>query len=366
MPFAVSCPFCPTKLGKLPDGAAGASVRCPKCGNYFTAAPADEPLTSVGSMRFGARQRPKRMAAVEHAAPVATMQVAQTDRASFYQPKIDPEIDPPSPPQPRAIDPLGLGGLCLGGAALLGASFAACADYVVPASSLGFFVGLVGVLRCRAKSKGRLLQAVAGTLVSGLVLLAALFQPALLGPAFQAARQRDTADSTAIRAVPLAGSHATVRTASAGWVDATQGAFQQGSRRIHVGAVWVGPSGKSRDRAGAQHLFVRLHLQDVEKTSAFAANNPQLSLPRPKDVRPRLMDGGGKTYAYEEAVDVAGLENVRTSTVFPMTLRDEVLVFAPPKAGIAYLRLEVPAAAGSSFRFTIPAKMIHWKKTGDE
>jgi len=362
MPFTVTCPFCPVRLTNVPDGVLGASVRCPKCDNYFTAAPAEEPVKSL----VGARPR-RRMTATVGPAPAqrVPMAAAQLGQTGSYLAEID---SPPPPPGPCAIDLWGLGALCLGVAALLGASFVACADYVVPASSLGLLGGLVGLLHRLAKREGRLLLALAGTLVSGLVLLGALFRPGLLGPVFEAARQKDTADPTAIRVVPLPGSHANARNGNGDFADATQAALQQGGTRIQISAVWVGsarPSGKSGDGAGAQHLFVRLHLQQVEKASTFAANNPQLPPPLPKDVCPRLMDEGGKAYANQETVDVSGLENVRASTVFPMMLRDEVLVFAPPAAGVAYLRLDVPAPAGGSFHFVIPGTMIRWKKTGE-
>jgi eukaryotic-like serine/threonine-protein kinase len=38
--FLARCSFCPTKI-RVPNYAWGASVRCPRCGNYYTAAPED-------------------------------------------------------------------------------------------------------------------------------------------------------------------------------------------------------------------------------------------------------------------------------------------------------------------------------------
>src|SRR5262245_32544948 len=56
MPFHTVCPFCPTKF-KFPDKSLGASIRCPKCGNNFTAAPQDEEaLACVGFYRANYRQ----------------------------------------------------------------------------------------------------------------------------------------------------------------------------------------------------------------------------------------------------------------------------------------------------------------------
>src|SRR5262249_16992271 len=39
--FLARCGYCPNKV-RLPERAVGASVLCPKCGNYFTAVPEED------------------------------------------------------------------------------------------------------------------------------------------------------------------------------------------------------------------------------------------------------------------------------------------------------------------------------------
>ena len=57
----------------------------------------------------------------------------------------------------------------------------------------------------------------------------------------------------------------------------------------------------------------------------------------------------------------------RRAAVFPVVFQERVFLFEPPAAGVAYLRLEVPAEAWGgrgAFRFTIPRSMLRAARAG--
>src|SRR5262249_44558530 len=57
MAFIAECTFCYGKV-RVPDGAAGMSISCPKCGNYFTlAASAQPPKASPPGFRLPGRKK---------------------------------------------------------------------------------------------------------------------------------------------------------------------------------------------------------------------------------------------------------------------------------------------------------------------
>src|SRR5579871_4450795 len=53
MPFLAECILWHQK-GRVPDRAAGASVQCPRCKSYFTAAPDDDLVPAAKGARGGA------------------------------------------------------------------------------------------------------------------------------------------------------------------------------------------------------------------------------------------------------------------------------------------------------------------------
>src|SRR5215471_18477725 len=95
MPFLAACSFCPNKL-KVPDQAVGACLRCPKCGNYFTVAPAEaaEPVANPRRPLIApaAPERP--------AAPVETPPPPEDLPWWVLEAPAAPPPPPPEPPPP--------------------------------------------------------------------------------------------------------------------------------------------------------------------------------------------------------------------------------------------------------------------------
>jgi hypothetical protein len=277
-------------------------------------------------------------------------------------PEVPAEETGPTP-TPRRIDPLGLGALLLGGAALLCASESRLSGLVVPSSLLGLIAGLAGVLLARASGRSRLLFPVAGAAVGGGVLFTALTHPALLGPAYQASRARDPVDPTALRVIPLPGQGTAGDLGGPDWVDASRASLQQGRVRLQVVRAWVRPveaqAVPPKRAAPEEVLLLRLRAHLVEDARAFAAD-PLAPPARGTTDGPTLTDDTGKVYAARAVPDEEAPEDVNPSSIFPVALVENVFAFEPAPPGVGYLRLEVPAAWGGSraFRFTIPAAMI--------
>src|SRR5260370_11078430 len=186
MAFLTRCLFCGQQV-RAPDHALGASLRCPKCSNFFT----------LAAEREVAQRGP-------HAGPLKQRSEAGRIAESSLLSKGNLVIADARPrPKPGRIDPLGPSALLLGGAALLCASAPSLCRWVMPLSSVGLLLGLVALPLARGRS--RLLFPITGTAAAGTVLLAALLFPTILGPVYLASRGKEAVDLTVIRVVPLAG-----------------------------------------------------------------------------------------------------------------------------------------------------------------
>src|SRR5262249_34224215 len=127
MPFLAACPFCPTKI-RLPEQALGASIRCPKCSNHFTAAPEESALASPTPYLAN---RARRIAAASRAAQATTARRRQHANrgnvaAAEGEPAATPRVPPMLEPSRRAqgVNEWAALALGLGGVGLLTAFFA--------------------------------------------------------------------------------------------------------------------------------------------------------------------------------------------------------------------------------------------------
>src|SRR5439155_17459794 len=113
----------------------------------------------------------------------------------------------------------------------------------------------------------------AGAVVSLTVLMVAVFCPHVLGPAFEAARQRPTQDAQQIVAVPLRSSTPQADLARQnGWIDAGKAALKQGAVRVQVVAVSVAVvpfRGARPTFSKEKHLIVRLLIQHAGSGGPF-------------------------------------------------------------------------------------------------
>src|SRR5438105_11263374 len=118
MPFVAECILCGQKL-RLPDRATGASVQCPRCKSYFTAAAEDDRLpakqvsgTATSSIEKSALPTPV------PGALTLPRPLAEVDAPSPFAGPVRPHWKMPP------LDVSGVASLLLAGRALLSASFA--------------------------------------------------------------------------------------------------------------------------------------------------------------------------------------------------------------------------------------------------
>ena len=373
MPFRAECVFCGHQV-LAPDHAFGGSACCPKCTNFFTLAP-------VGRIRATGLSRPLEP---PHEAPAgpATLSAGLPRHALDPGPACECAPGPESVqaarvqlvhplerarPEPRGLDPVGLGAWFAAGAALLCASGPALCRFVLPLGAVGLVLGAAGLLSVLAR-RTRLLFPATGIAVTCLVLVAAVRFPGLLGPDFLAYRTSDALDPEAMQVVPLPGSPPNAGPADPDWVDASRAGLQQGRLFIEVPDVSIGSvtatSASTRNISPGQYLLLRLRIKQIEVAGKFTAKRSQP--PLFAKVRPGLKDNTGKVYPLRDVQEVAAVSE-RRAAVFPVVFQEGVFLFEPPAAGVAYLRLEVPAEAWGgrgAFRFTIPRSMLRAARAG--
>ncbi len=353
MPFLAECPFCEHRV-QAPDQASGGCVPCPKCSSFFTLAP----TTSVPQ-----RTTPGAPSPSEEAVPAVGLPplLAPGGSARVLPVNVAPHHHPAN--SLGAIDPLGLVAFALGLLALFGASAASLCVVVIPLSAFGLLLGLAAVLLAGLLRRRRLCS-VLGSAMSGAVLVLALLSPDVLGPAFEASRQRERPDST-IRVIPHPEYHGASDLRDPEWVDASRADLQQNQLRLSVVSVALGsaasraPSGKKK---GLPETYLVVRLRSQRAGGEFAPGQQGGRAVRKEQLSPTLTDDKGKVYP-PLSVDLGPLTDGGThaSRVFPVEVADEVFVFEVPAPGVESLRLEVPAAASvgrGAFRFTLLKAMI--------
>jgi hypothetical protein len=279
---------------------------------------------------------------------------------------LDPAPNPSRAAVPAArgrLDPVGAVALLLGGASLLSASSPALCAFVVPLGLLSVLTGLTGLAWAVASTRHRVVLPAAAVVVGAAVLVVALWFPDLLGPAYFAARHQPGRDLATPAAVPFTGPTADGGATTPDWADASKAALQQGGLRVQVAEARVGPVQIPGDAKHTveSYLLIRLRLQRVEDPKDFAAGALPAPAARDQAQGPTLTDDAGKTYRPRHVLDVGGVQHVARSPLFPVAVVEELFLFEPPPAGVAYLRLEVPCTtwgAAGTFRFTIPPSMI--------
>jgi hypothetical protein len=350
MSFRARCVFCTYRV-RVPDRALGGSARCPRCDNFFTLAPEEE-LDAVGAAASAGALVQERRAA-------KAVPLEQTESLSQPQDPLDADDDVAKIPW---IDPVGLAALLLDGAALLGASVSALAGGVVWLSALGLLFGVLAWIRLWASRSYRMLFAASGAILGGIILIAALLTPGILGPAYETARQKDPIDASAIRAIPLAGNPA-AEPSDPEWADASRFALQQGRMNVHVVSVIVGrPATNSlnaHDAPPPPVLFLRLRfLQGGGAQDAKDGESPPFIADKS---RLKLFDDSGRTYARREVTVAPAKEKKQDRRAFPVDMQSELFVFEAPPPAADPLRLELPAETWGGkgwFRFAVPRSMI--------
>jgi hypothetical protein len=250
----------------------------------------------------------------------------------------------------------------LGTLALLGSSLSQNPVFVVSLAAIGLLLGLCGVAVPWARKRG-LLLAWAGLSVSLPVLALAVFWPGLLGLAPLNLQEKPATDRQVVYALAPVKGAPRAEPRKSEWVDARQGAVEQGGVRVRVAAVALKSvkvkDGSGQNRVAGPGLVIKLRVSNAGANRLISYRSWGEGDPA---TLPRLTDNTGKAYAckgFGPGWSVVG--RVRTAQLPPMKWIDDVLVFEATPASIEYLRLELPCAvfaAPGQMKFEIPRRLI--------
>jgi hypothetical protein len=345
MAFVVQCPFCKARA-RVPDRANGAIGRCPKCASSFTLAPADDQHLPESTPPAGAADEseiePIAASAVSVAIAVAAAAVEEAKPADSLTAD-EPQRSAPSGFQPAAA--AGALALLLAGFALVCASISFLRGFVLPLSGLGLLTGLTAIVLARLSARPRLLLPILGSAAAGTMLIVAWLFPALLGPAYQHARQRREPAPVGLHAIPLAGAPALADVPE--WVDAKRYALQRDGLRVQVVRVSLLHQATTDAKPAQELLLVRARIS-LERGAKPLERKDQPS--------PTLTDDLGKpsTLRQSEFFDMG--DGKAKSALFPVPTIEETFAFDAPAEGWKTLRLELPASrwrGNGAFQFMI-------------
>jgi hypothetical protein len=382
MPFVTACSFCPNKI-KVPDQSLGASLRCSKCGNYFTVAPA--PPEPIKNPRRPAAVPSHKTAPAEAPPPpvdlpwwVAPPPGAASPPVRSESSAPPPETDPapvcsqplalpsapallfPEPPSPATsalpgwINAWGVAAFVLTALALLFAAFALPRFLTLSLTGLGLLAALAGVVAAwdNWQIKDGIWLTVAGG-GSGLLLLLALFAPDWLNDRWGRDFVVPEPDLNEQMMVSR-DNNADVKKLDGGdRVNAETYAIRQGDIVVRVESARV-------DRMPGQDqpvLLIALHIANVgylhNVTYRGQASGEQRVLVR---------DSRGTELQRRDLGDRAKKAGqAGTVSVLPTHETKDLLVVEAPWAGTAHVDVDLPAAAWGRqgvCKFTLPATFI--------
>lgn len=306
MPFEAACPFCPTRINRVPDEALGASLRCPQCGNYFTLAPADDLNLQPAGKTF---RRPTARAAPNPSSASDASEAGHSEAAQLST------AHPVSP------------------------TCGSAAAYA-PRSQLTLWLRRAAV-------------------VSLVVLTAALFWSR--GPSRQGriALVLDDPDPHQFLVVTPDNRQMIRDLGRSEWADAEKESLRQGN--VHIRICWAKVDVPPRNETAKPSSLPRSLLIQVQLAHLPPELRPFKGLLNGNNT-PVLLDDRGRKYALRSSPPQVGIAD--QVDLVPSSSREpvqEVLVFEPPGADLESLKLDLPAMAWGrtgSCRFRIPRSMI--------
>jgi hypothetical protein len=328
----------------------GASVRCQRCRNYFTAVPAHDALAITAA---GGPGPP--LAAL----PVAALPCAASPLAVATSIQQRPR---------RRIDVASFGAIVLSIAALACVWFYPLCFLVMPLALLGSFLGLVALAVGLLAPRRRYSLAAVACIANALVVYGGAFNPWLLGPTYALWRPRLPVEDGTPHVVPLPGHKATADELQTEWPDASRYAVQIKTLRIQVVGATVRPleiaQTPRRRYTKERYLVLRLRVQQPAGTAEFVSDRWEDAGKTKDRRRPVLTDDRGNVYQEAPSGEAGQLR--KPSPHFPVGITDEVFVFDAPAAQAQVFWLELPATAWGgigSVRFTIPQALLQYEST---
>ncbi len=267
---------------------------------------------------------------------------------------LPPAGEAADPPPPRPVDPAGLASFLCAALAIPAASLPWPLVLAGPLALLAILLGLVAVVLGPKKQRLALVGLLGG-LVGGLL---ALWPGARLEP--RSAPVPGEGGQGVYRLRASAGEPAVASTAST-WINASREAAQQGVFRVRIRSAVIQPvpleGGAGKRRWGERSLLLRLRLANVgaDRLVRYVGWGAGPD-------RPVLVDSLGQKYpARDFGTGWSVVGQVRRAALPGGRWADDVLAFAAPPAGVAFLRLSLSAAAfggQGELRLELPGSMI--------
>ena len=360
MPIIAQCKFCNQKV-RAPDQAAGVSICCPKCRNYFTIAPTEAvPNTAAANTSGGwtpAASEPASLFPVEEMLPLngALDYVPPPPRPRLHE---DADADSSAASEQggwrRHIHPGGVVALWLVALALVAASFPGWRWLVVLLCANGFLTALGAFLVTFLSHRPRpIVPAVGGVLALALLGTVLIF-PGWLNERWAMDFPVPEPD---LNLQELVSSDNTVKIrdlTADDWVNADKQALRQGDLLIRVDKVVVGKV-EGLEQPCLQITLVIANVGMRLRTYHGQGIGDQVPLLRDQQGRKfqswHLGDG--------EVAEKAG--QLPTVSVLSDQEVQDVLLFNLPDPDAGDLRLELPAAAWErkgTCRFLIPQTLL--------
>lgn len=379
MPFVTACSFCSQSL-KVPDQALGASLRCPKCGDYFTVARSETPLPT---------RKPPRPHPPPKAAPAPVQPASSADQpwwvASPPQPPAPPPVPetppapasmlvpspplgvhafPPPPPMPVAsslppwINAWGVFAFTLAALALVFAAFGLPRFLTIILTALGLLLGLVGFFMTEQdwRLKDGIWLGVGGG-GNALLLLAALFWPGWLNERWGRDFVVPEPEQNQLLLVSRDNNNEVKELSESERVDAQTHALRLGGCFVRIDRAEL-----TRAREKQPVLVLHLHLENISPIHEISYHG-QAS----PEHRASARDSRGHPL---KPLDLDSKDKrarpVATVSLLPMHEVEDVLAVEAPWPGTANVEVDLPAAAWGKegvARFTVPSGWIqNWNR----
>lgn len=357
------CPYCRTAGVRAWSAAVGSSATCPKCKSNFTVV-ADEKLpawaanptapSAPGAATWAPTDTPP-----PSDAPPEPMWSAPLMPAEPAETEAEPSALPATG-QTEGFQAVALVAIILVGPTVLASNLPYGRAIALLLSGLGLLVGVVCLI---GQGKARLVAAAAVSL-HGLLLVAILFRPALLG--LEPWRGAGSPPKpTEVRSVP----HGKVESRVAGdAVDGAGASWVLGDVGVNVRRGYVGPvelvdlkGAKRKSREIALQILIRATNLGGERRIPLAGWMKGASL---ADVR--LLDSNGKEVKRKSfPADQTPFRGQPTPDALPpRESADALLVFETPSGKQGEFLLELPGSAvgiDRPIRFRLPASFLGFR-----
>ncbi len=378
MPFNAVCPFCPTKF-KFPDKSLGASIRCPRCGNNFTAAPRDEDeLACVGFYRANSRQlssagelqsRTPPTMAEDKPAEEPTEQVLRR-AAILVAPSAParPVLVPGSPPRDRSIGEWGLVALLVAGVSVLAICLAALAPWSAFLRYLAISFAALGLLTCGcgfwlSAGDRRLNDLVGlglGASISVIVLLAALLRSSPSNRQEVLRQLLEEADPGRFLLVTADNRQMIKDLGRSEWADAEKEALRQDE--VHIRILWAKIDSPPLKKTAPPATLPKCLLIMVQIANIARPQSIEYQGLANASLAPVLTNHRNHYCTLCKFPPDVGVVDLVERTATPTGQRvQELLIFETPDHGVDFLKLQIPATGWGgrgACRFRIPRTMV--------